>query len=70
VPVLFDKKTQRIVNNESADIMRIFATGFKVPGVPLHAGTDLFSTYSSQSVLLCMSCNSAWSLRQSKCQRK
>lgn len=35
VPVLFDRKTQRIVNNESADIIRIFATGFKVCGRPL-----------------------------------
>ena len=30
VPVLFDKKSQRIVNNESSDIIRIFAIGFKV----------------------------------------
>jgi glutathionyl-hydroquinone reductase len=30
VPVLYDKQTQRIVNNESADIMRMLATAFKV----------------------------------------
>jgi len=28
VPILWDKKTQRIVNNESADIIRIFNTAF------------------------------------------
>jgi glutathionyl-hydroquinone reductase len=28
VPVLWDKKTKRIVNNESADILRMFSTGF------------------------------------------
>ena len=30
MPVLYDKQMQRIVNNESADIIRIFATAFKV----------------------------------------
>jgi putative glutathione S-transferase len=28
VPVLWDKRTRRIVNNESADILRMFSTGF------------------------------------------
>jgi glutathionyl-hydroquinone reductase len=28
VPVLWDTRTQRIVNNESADILRMFSTGF------------------------------------------
>jgi glutathionyl-hydroquinone reductase len=28
VPVLFDKKTQSIVNNESSEIIRIFNTAF------------------------------------------
>lgn len=28
VPVLWDKETKRIVNNESADILRMFSTGF------------------------------------------
>lgn len=28
VPVLFDKKTSKIVNNESAEILRIFNTAF------------------------------------------
>jgi len=28
VPILFDKKTNTIVNNESAEIIRMFATGF------------------------------------------
>src|SRR4051812_22254760 len=28
VPVLWDKETGRIVNNESADILRMFSTGF------------------------------------------
>ena len=28
VPVLWDKKTQKIVSNESADIIRMFATAF------------------------------------------
>jgi len=29
VPILFDKKTNTIVNNESAEIIRMFATGFQ-----------------------------------------
>lgn len=32
VPVLWDKKRERIVNNESADIIRILASGFKELG--------------------------------------
>ena len=35
VPVLFDKKTMTIVNNESADIVRMFATELKVYFHPL-----------------------------------
>ena len=38
IPVLWDKKTARIVNNESADILRIFNSGFG----PLASGPDLY----------------------------
>lgn len=38
VPVLWDKKTGTIVNNESADILRIFNTGFG----DLASGPDLY----------------------------
>ena len=38
IPVLWDKKTARIVNNESADILRIFNSGFG----PLARGPDLY----------------------------
>jgi putative glutathione S-transferase len=38
IPVLWDKQTARIVNNESADILRIFNSGFG----PLASGPDLY----------------------------
>ena len=38
VPVLWDKQTQTIVNNESADILRIFNSGFGT----LASGPDLY----------------------------
>jgi putative glutathione S-transferase len=53
VPVLFDKKSKQIVNNESADIIRIFnsafnkLTGNRVDYYPsaLHEQIDLINSY-------------------------
>ena len=39
VPVLWDKETETIVNNESIEIMRMFATAFRDVGDP---GVDLY----------------------------
>ncbi|MFT4150743.1 MAG: glutathione S-transferase family protein [Paracoccaceae bacterium] len=38
VPVLWDKRTRTIVNNESSEILRMFSTGFG----PLACGPDLY----------------------------
>mmetsp|Transcript_20265 Transcript_20265/g.46923 ORF Transcript_20265/g.46923 Transcript_20265/m.46923 type:complete len:345 (+) Transcript_20265:112-1146(+) len=40
VPVLFDKKTDTVVNNESAEILRMFCTSMKKLGK--HDGVDFF----------------------------
>ncbi|KAI1172732.1 ubiquitin-activating enzyme E1 1 [Nemania sp. FL0916] len=41
VPVLFDKKTDRIVNNESSEILRMFGSVFDSKLSPSSAGTKL-----------------------------
>ncbi|KAF9571239.1 S-glutathionyl-(chloro)hydroquinone reductase [Mortierella alpina] len=42
VPVLWDKKTNTIVNNESSDIIRMFNTAFNKLVAPDKAGLDLY----------------------------
>ncbi len=46
VPVLWDKATATIVNNESADILRIFNTGFG----PLAKGPDLYPAHLATEI--------------------
>ena len=41
VPILFDKKTNRIVNNESSDIIQILNSSFNGPGLALRPEMDL-----------------------------
>ena len=36
VPVLFDKKTNRIINNESSEIIRILNNAFDIPSIDLY----------------------------------
>ena len=51
VPVLFDKKTKTIVSNESADIIRMFATECQV--CP-HADSSAFQdSYDSSTAMSC-----------------
>ncbi len=47
VPVLWDKKTQTIVNNESADILRMFNSAFNTL---VKAGPDLYPDQLSQEI--------------------
>lgn len=47
VPVLWDKKTKTIVNNESADIVRIFNTGFNSLSA---IGPDLYPRHLAQDI--------------------
>lgn len=42
VPVLWDKKTNTIVNNESSDILRIFNTAFNEGGIATNPTLDLY----------------------------
>jgi putative glutathione S-transferase len=45
VPLLWDKKTEQVVNNESAEIIRIFNTGFN----DLTGNTDDYYPYDQQA---------------------
>lgn len=48
VPVLWDKQTKSIVNNESADIVRMFNSAFD--GVAKHPEVDLYPEHLKQEI--------------------
>ncbi|KAH3671741.1 hypothetical protein OGAPHI_000446 [Ogataea philodendri] len=50
VPVLWDTKTQTIVNNESSEIIRIFNSGFNSLLDEKHAQIDIFPTHLQQEI--------------------
>lgn len=50
VPVLWDKKTHTIVNNESAEIIRIFNTAFNDLLPPEKASVDIYPEQHRQEI--------------------